>query len=63
MNLTYHVFEFFFDVGPDLTVLEVRVQLDYLHVLLLFVGELEEVEPDAVEASENYLAEVELFDC
>ena len=59
--LTIHVFEFFLDVRPDLAVLEVRVQLDYLHVLLLFEGELMQVEPNSVETTEDYLAKVELL--
>ena len=52
------VSEFFLDVQPDLSILEIGVELDDLHLLLFLGGQLMQVETYSVEHAEDRCSEV-----
>ena len=47
------ILQLLLDILPNLTVFQVRIELDYLHSLLFSWGKVVEIETNAVERSEN----------
>jgi hypothetical protein len=60
-GLEVQVLKFFSDITPNLSVFEVGVELDALHVLFFFEVKFMEVESYSVECSEDDHAQVVLF--